>query len=485
MDAPKCPLCSKHVLKLVVQERLQQELESKRAMLQDAEVVVVDKDYNILSVPCPTAASCVGARDERDDGGDEGEFSNDDGMPECAHRQRGRPGRRVRREESSEVSGRALPPLHNGAPCTDARQLSPGTPPGSPGGWSRPNARAHTAHVPRPCDGRARHAGVIRRVLCNQQQNWYGFVDASATGITPEGGIYFSLPNFLRDRVMKCVPEGMRHDDAAVRSWMTGKRLIFSVLESKDIDRKTGNPRQTGKIHDFIDLESAAGSAQAAASGAKGGGMPQAPFDMAAGDASAGALRPPEDPRVLSAASAPPQDPRRQAPQDPRVQRAPSDPRLLRQASASLVGGESKSGGGVVAGTGDGVVYGVMMGGSGGEALSAAGTDVVMHVQAADASEEAAGEKEAWLLLGGDYLCKMRVQVLQPNAHFPASAAGLGGSLLEQWLCAECPKIDLSQTICIQVLNRGGAGGLCGGVWRCACVCSRVQARGSGCCRLV
>jgi hypothetical protein len=480
VDAPKCPLCRKHVLKLVVQERLQQELESKRAMLHDAEVVVVDKDYNILSVPCPTAPPCVGARDERDDGGDEGGSSNDDGMPERAHRQRGRcGGRKVRREESSEVTGRALPPLHNRAPCTDARQPSPpATPPGSPGGWSRPNARPHTAHVPRPCDGRARHAGVIRRVLCNQQQNWYGFVDASATGITPESGIYCSFPIFLRERVMKCVPEGMRHDDAAVRSWMTGKRLIFSVFESKDVDRKTGNPRQIGKIHDFIDLESAAGSAQAAASGAQGDGMPQAPFDMAAGDANAGALRPPEDPRVPSAASAPPQDPRRQAPQDPRVQRAPSDPRLLRQASASLVGGESKSGGGVVAGTGDGVVYGVMAGGSGGEAVSlAAGNDVVMHVQAADASEEAAGEKEAWLLLGGDYLCKMRVQVLQPNAHFPASAAGRGGWLLEQWLRAECPKIDLSQTISIQVLSGGGGEGCGRFVLMCVEVCMYVFTR--------
>ena len=136
----------------------------------------------------------------------------------------------------------------------------------------------------------------------------------------------------------------------------------------------------------------------------------------------------------------------------------------------------------MVTGTGDGVVCGVMAGGSGGEAVSAAaGTNVVMHVQAAaDASEEANGEKEAWLLLGGDYLCKMRVQVLHSNAHFPASAAGPGGQkeLLEQWLCAECPKIDLSQTICIQVLKRKGGEGcgrfvrrcveVCGGVWRCA-----------------
>lgn len=419
MDAPKCPLCSKHVLKLVVQERLQQELQSKRAMLHDAEVVVVDKDYNILSVPCPIA-----------------------------------------------------PPS------------PPATPPGSPEGESRPNARAHTAHAPRTCGlvQHEQHEGVIRRVLRNDKQDWYGFVDAFATGITPEAGLYCNFPRFWKDRIMKCAPEDMRHDDAAVRSWLTGKRMIFSV-KTKGMDTKTGNPRLVGIIHDLIDLESAAGSAQAAASGAQGGGMPHAPFDMAAGDANAGALRPPEDPRVPSAASlAPPKDPRRQAPQDPRVQRAPSDPRLLRQASASLVGGEMGGGGGAMAGTGDGLVSRVMAGGSAGKAVSLdARTDVVTHVQAAaDASEEAAADKEAWLLLGGDYLCKMRVQVLQPNAHFPASAAGPGGSLLEQWLCSECPKIDLTQTICIQVLKRGverGAGGLCRGVWRCACVCVHVCKR--------
>ena len=57
VDAPKCPLCSKHVLELVVQETLQQELVAKHFMLRDAELVVVDKDYNILSASLPPASA--------------------------------------------------------------------------------------------------------------------------------------------------------------------------------------------------------------------------------------------------------------------------------------------------------------------------------------------------------------------------------------------------------------------------------------------
>ena len=424
VDAPKCPLCSKHVLELVVQETLQQELVAKHAMLRDAELVVVDKDYNILSASLPPASA--GA--QGDDGQGSCDFSNDDDMTEGVGRGR---------------TADALARAH----------------------VSRPPLRGLTRQGPAESHALARHEGVIRRVLVNKQGVWYGFVDAP--GITPENGLYCVFERWKPD-LKAWAPQHLRHDDDAVREWLRLKRLIFSVAD-KGMDNQTGLARKVGEIHQFPDLrwdlsptgadtQGAGTQGALAPAGTHGGGMPHmahAPLDMAAGDASTGARRAPKDPRIAA------QDARREAvaprepPKDPRVQlRAPSDPRLLRPASARLVGGEGEEGGGVsgsaAGGNGGEGGYGGTVGMGGGEAAPAAAG----HARQ-EAGPEKENEKVAWLLTHGSYLCKMCVHILP----VPHPGGGRGGSaassLLQQALCLESPCIDLTHSVCIKV-PRGG-----------------------------
>lgn len=433
VDPPSCPHCNKTVLRFVVCESLQRALEHRKNELKDADVVVVDQSYNILRV----AKSSQGIVDvDKED--DEACLSDDCSSPVNGH---GRPDADKQEEEGHSRGAEAHSERQAAAARERERERLRRR--GSLGyndevhDYRATNSeeRSHgQAFSPRAgasqgsASAEVRTEGLILSAKKSKNASgWFCFVKASCC----EENIYCNL-GFMENKIAayaRSLP-GDEEPENAINSWLRGKRVIFTRFPIPDRN-EPGKTIFRGKDLEILDLD-----ADAPLSGTN-----------AQMSASARPARADEVMGVSTSAAAPPncqaptsgivhhavQDPRLVLPpRDPRV--ALRDPRLSRQPSATPV---------IMQPVPEPEDRGVVLTADGDGHIGASGEDYQIGSE-----EEDEEVMEAWLLLNGAYLCKMKVEPIQVRL----ASAGAPACVDEDkfhWSGSAC--IDVTETLRLKV----------------------------------
>ena len=434
VDPPPCPICNKTVLGFDVCESLQRALEHRSNELKDADVVVVDKSYSIIRV----ARSSQDFVDVDKEGDDAACLSDDCSSPVNGY---GRPDADKREEEGRSRGAEA----HSEQQAAAARERererhrrrgslvyndevhdyrASNSEERSRGQAFSPRAGASQGSA----NAEVRTEGLIVKAgKSKKEHGWFCFVKASCC----EENIYCNL-RFMEKTIAayaRSLP-GDEEPENAINSWLRGKRVIFKRYPFFD-KRQPGKTTFRGKDLEILDLD-----ADAPLSGTN------AQMSASARPARA------DDVLGLSTSAAPPpncqaptsgivhhpvQHPRLVVPpRDPRV--ALRDPRLSRQPSATPV---------VMHPVPEPEDRGVVLGADGDGHIGASGEDYSIGCE--DEDEEV---MEAWLLLNGAYLCKMKVEPIQVRL-ISAGAPAYVEENKFHW--SGCACIDVTETLHLEV----------------------------------
>ena len=404
VEPPKCPFCNQVVLKVEVCDRLKRELELKKTELRNADVVVVDKWYNILNVATQSLLTEPGA--DQDDGdylSDEnlgsgnmhgataaaerqGPGEDPDGAQRGGARDAAEAPRIPRRRTSEQLVDGPQADVH-GAPREE-----------------RSSARAADTS-PRFGSGAARMEGEI--VTVNRKKGWFCFVKSQF-----KENLYCNLFEF-EGRIasyLRSLPSDVDPENA-VRARLQGRTIRFSVRSTPD-NRNPGQTRKTGWNLEIPDLDDALQPAATGTSEFAAGGYPGRPDAHDVSRAVQVAGLPPKDPRVDPRTAAPPQDPRlsRQEPAAPVLQHVVPLPETCREEAA-------------------------------GDALVRAAEELQV-----DPDKD---RVEMWLLLNGAYLCKMQIEPIQVGLKSAAPTSASNDSTEFQWPGGA--SIDMTSTLLLEV----------------------------------
>jgi len=442
---------------------LRDELRRKHAELQDADLVVVDKDYNILNVVQPNQNSACAV-----DGEDGGMLSDDGLSPKHINASNRMPsksepglreGQREREREmnsgrdtdkerdherkhnrnrsawESDVNYRGERPIPQ---RQSFDQNSAGSAERRPAEHQDDSARNAADAVARSIiserQQQTRHEGKIYHCSVNSCGYWFLF--ANAPEVSTEN-IYCGMNLYSVNDVMARAPRQlheMSDPPSAVREWLRGRRIVFTT--KRDKDRYSDNIRCTGIHLAFPDLDDTPEQCVSADQGQMNTSIfPEFTRGEVAGEAAAALdARPLIDPKQLAS-----------APHDSRQRVAPQDPRLARQASGGFV---MPAPAGVAPAIAPVLTAGPVLDPS--MPYFRSSTDCDRYSEPAE--DVLPDTKTAWLLLQGGYLCKMQMEPLQMQRE-PRDATGRCSISFEKFVWNDGSTVDLTHTACMPVCH--------------------------------